>query len=111
MSPTLLRFHGFLTDCLWSESFALQMWAFSTALHRVLVGTFKILEGYGYQQLVLVEKDLKGRIHNEGNYAGTVLGARGIGPVYIPSVPIKTSPTKRSVASFTLATGLIGRRT
>src|SRR6516162_4854968 len=62
VSPTLLRFHGFLTDCLRSESLALQMWAFSTALHRVLVGTFKILEGYGYQQLVLVEKDLKGRI-------------------------------------------------
>src|SRR5215472_14196751 len=31
---------------------------------------------------------------NEGNYAGTVLGARGIAPAYIPSVLIKTSPTK-----------------
>ena len=58
----LLRFHGFLTDCLRSESLALQVWAFSTALHRVLVGTFRILEGNGYQQLVLVDKDLNGKV-------------------------------------------------
>ncbi len=32
--------------------------------------------------------------HNEGNYAGTVLGARRIGPAYIPTLLIKTSPTK-----------------
>src|SRR5262249_8965699 len=38
---------------------------------------------------------LERQAHNEGNYAGTVLGARGIGPAFIPSVLIKTSPGSR----------------
>jgi hypothetical protein len=46
----------------------------------------------GAQQLVVVEKDLNGRVItkeiNEGNYAGTVLGARGIRPAFIPSILI-----------------------
>jgi protein-L-isoaspartate O-methyltransferase len=33
----------------------------------------------GAQQLVVVEKDLNGKVNNEGNYAGTILGARGDG--------------------------------
>jgi SAM-dependent methyltransferase len=30
--------------------------------------------------------------HNEGNYAGTILGARGIRPIYIPGILIKMIP-------------------
>jgi hypothetical protein len=31
------------------------------------------------QQLVVAEKDLRGKFHDEGNYAGIVLAVGGIG--------------------------------
>jgi hypothetical protein len=42
----------------------------------------------GAQQLVVVEKDLNGKV-NKGNYAGTVLVARGIRRICIPGILIK----------------------
>jgi hypothetical protein len=55
----------------------------------------------GAQQLVVAEKDLNGG-HNEGNYAGTVLGTRGIRPAYIPGVLIEmiADVFRRELQSF-----------
>ena len=44
----------------------------------------------GAQQLVVAEKGSERQGHNEGNYAGTVFGARGIRPACIPGILIKT---------------------
>jgi protein-L-isoaspartate(D-aspartate) O-methyltransferase len=43
----------------------------------------------GAQQLVVGREGPKRQGHNEGNYAGTVLGARGIRPACIPGVLIE----------------------